>query len=84
MLWLASALLAPVGYAISRAQERRADRFAIATTGNREAFLTSMRRLAASNLAEERPSRLATLLSSHPSIRERMAAAVGRGAPTRG
>jgi STE24 endopeptidase len=84
MLWLVSALLAPIGYAISRAQERRADRFAIATTGNREAFLTSMRRLAASNLAEERPSRLARLFSSHPSIRDRMAAAVDRRAPTRG
>jgi STE24 endopeptidase len=84
MLWLVSALLAPIGYAISRAQERRADRFAIETTGNRDAFLTSMRRLAASNLADERPSRLAQLFSSHPSIRERMAAAVDRGAPTRG
>jgi STE24 endopeptidase len=82
--WLVSALLAPIGYAISRAQERRADRFAIETTGNREAFLTSMRRLAASNLADEQPSRLARLFSSHPSIRDRMAAAVDRPAPSRG
>jgi STE24 endopeptidase len=80
VLWGVSAALAPVGYAISRAQERRADRFAIAATGNREAFLTSMRRLAASNLADEHPSRLARLFSSHPSIRDRMAAAVDRGA----
>jgi STE24 endopeptidase len=76
--WLVAALLAPVGYAISRRQERRADAFAIETTGNPDAFLTSMRRLAASNLVEERPSRWSTLLSSHPSIRDRMAAVADR------
>jgi STE24 endopeptidase len=69
-----AAVLSPVGHAISRARERRADAFAVTITGNPDAFLTSMRRLAASNLVDERPSRLARLLSSHPSIHERMTA----------
>jgi STE24 endopeptidase len=82
VVWLVSTMLSPIGYAISRAQERRADAFAIEMTGNPAAFLTSMRRLAASNLVEERPSRLTRLLSSHPSIHDRMsAAAASRGAP---
>jgi Zn-dependent protease with chaperone function len=84
VLWLVATLLSPIGYAISRAQERRADAFAIELTGNTDAFLTSMRRLAASNLVEERPSRLARLLSSHPSIHDRMSAVVGRRATSRG
>jgi STE24 endopeptidase len=75
--WIVATALSPIGYAISRRQERRADAFAIEMTGNTDAFLTSMRRLAASNLVEERPSRLSRLLSSHPSIHDRMTAAVG-------
>jgi len=74
---LVAMALSPLGCAISRGQERRADAFAVATTGNPEAFLTSMRRLAASNLVDERPSLLARLLSSHPSIHDRMTAVAG-------
>jgi Zn-dependent protease with chaperone function len=73
--WGVAAALAPVGLAHSRAKERRADAFAIRITANADAFLTSMRRLASSNLLEERPSLLTRMLSSHPSIHERMAAA---------
>jgi STE24 endopeptidase len=66
----------PVAYALSRAHERRADRFAIELTNNPNAFISAMRRLAAQNLAEERPSTLVKwLFCSHPPIRERIAAA---------
>jgi STE24 endopeptidase len=66
----------PIGNAMSRAQERRADRFALRLTRNPSAFVTAMRRLAQQNLAEERPSRLARwLFYSHPPMLERIEAA---------
>lgn len=66
----------PLGNAVSRAQERRADRFALRLTGNPTAFVTAMKRLGQQNLAEERPSRLARwLFYSHPPLGERIAAA---------
>ncbi len=71
-----SFVMLPVGNALSRAQERRADRFALRLTGNPAAFVTAMRRLSQQNLAEERPSRLARwLFYSHPPMPERIAAA---------
>lgn len=71
-----SFMFLPVGNALSRAQERRADRFALRLTGNPEAFVTAMRRLAQQNLAEDRPSPLARwLFYSHPPLGERIAAA---------
>ena len=71
-----SFVMLPVGNALSRAQERRADQFALRLTGNPGAFVTAMKRLAQQNLAEERPSTLARwLFYSHPPMRERIAAA---------
>ncbi len=69
-------LAAPVGLALSRWNERRADAFALAATGKTDAFVSSMRRLAANNLIDERPTRLTRLLSSHPSVNERVVAAL--------
>jgi STE24 endopeptidase len=71
-------LLLPVANAVSRAQERRADRFALELTGNVSAFTSAVKRLAAQNLAEERPSSLSqAFFSSHPSIADRLEAARG-------
>jgi STE24 endopeptidase len=67
---------APLVHAFSRRNERSADRFALALTGQQEAFVTAMRRLGAQNLAEEAPSRLAVwLFHTHPPIEQRVAAA---------
>ena len=72
-----SVALLPAAHALSRWQERRADRFALAVTGRPAAFVSAMRRLAAQNLAEDDPSRLVQVLFySHPPIRERIAAAL--------
>ena len=69
-------LLLPVVNAISRAQERAADRYALAATRNVDAFVTAMKRLSQQNLAEEYPSKLVRwLFYSHPPIRERVEAA---------
>jgi STE24 endopeptidase len=64
----------PARHALSRHQERRADVFALALTGNAEAFAAAIRRLAAKHLTEERPSRLVRwLFFTHPPIAERLA-----------
>ncbi len=71
-----SFLFLPLANALSRAQERRADHFALKLTRNPDAFVTAMRRLAQQNLAEDRPSALARwLFYSHPPLGERIAAA---------
>ncbi len=71
-----SLVMMPLAHAISRAYERRADRFALDLTRNPSAFVSAMRRLSAQNLAEDNPSRLVQwLFYSHPPIRERIAAA---------
>jgi len=71
-----SFLVMPVANAVSRAQERAADRYALQTTRNVDAFVTAMKRLAQQNLAEEYPSPLVRwLFYSHPPIRERIEAA---------
>jgi STE24 endopeptidase len=71
-----SLVLTPLANALSRAHERRADRYALEMTKNTAAFVSAMKRLAATNLAEERPSRLVELLfHSHPSTAARIEAA---------
>jgi STE24 endopeptidase len=71
-----SFVMVPVAHAMSRAYERRADRFALDLTRNPDAFISAMRRLGAQNLAEDRPSRIVQwLFYSHPPLRERIAAA---------
>jgi STE24 endopeptidase len=66
----------PAQLAFSRFCERRADRFALALTGNPRAFISAMRRLSAQNLAEAQPSTLVRwLFYSHPPIEERLASA---------
>jgi STE24 endopeptidase len=71
-----SLALLPLANAVSRAHERRADRYALEMTKNAGAFVTAMKRLAAQNLAEERPSRLVEVLFySHPSMAARIDAA---------
>jgi STE24 endopeptidase len=71
-----SLVLAPVAHALSRAHERRADRFAIERTGNAPAFMSAIRRLSSQNLAEEvPPAWVEALLHSHPSATRRLEAA---------
>jgi STE24 endopeptidase len=68
-----SVVMLPLAHALSRAYERRADRFALELTGNPAAFISAMKRLAAQNLAEDQPSKVIEwLFYSHPPIRERV------------
>ena len=69
-------VMLPVAHGMSRAHERRADRFALELPRNPSAFISAMRRLAAQNLAEEQPSKIVEwLFHSHPTIRERIQSA---------
>jgi Zn-dependent protease with chaperone function len=71
-----SLVLMPVANALSRAHERRADRYALNLTRNPHAFIAAMRRLAQQNLAEEAPSRVVRVLfATHPPTSDRIAAA---------
>ncbi len=68
--------LSPGRNLILRWQERRADRDAVRMTGNAQALISGVRRLAAQSLAEERPPRVARwLLSTHPPFTDRVVAA---------
>jgi STE24 endopeptidase len=71
---LASLAALPLANGWSRYVERRADRFALRTITDPGAFIASMERLAALNLAEREPHPLEEfLLYSHPSIGRRIA-----------
>jgi len=71
-----SLALMPVANALSRAHERRADRYALEMTKNAPAFVSAMKRLGAQNLAEDNPSRLVQVLFyTHPPINARIDAA---------
>ncbi len=66
-------LLRPLSLALSRLQERRADRYALTLTGNGPALTSVLRRLAANNLVEPAPSGLTVWwFHSHPAAAERM------------
>lgn len=61
---------------LSRRSERRADRFALEITGRPEALISAVRRMAAQNLVEERPSPVVfCLFHRHPRVEDRIAAA---------
>lgn len=71
-----SVALRPMTNALSRAHERRADRYALEATRNSSAFISAMKRLASTNLAEERPSKFVELFfHTHPSTAARIEAA---------
>ena len=71
-----SLLLQPVANAVSRAHERRADRYALEMTRNASAFVSAMKRLGALNLADDRPSSvLERVFHTHPPVSARISAA---------
>ena len=73
VVWLAAT---PARNLLSRAQEERADRFALALTGGAEAFDAAIRRLSVEHLVEDEPSRLTRwLFHRHPPAAERLALA---------
>lgn len=73
VVWFAAT---PARNALSRAQEERADRFALSLTGGADAFDAAIRRLSAEHLAEDEPSKLTRwMFHRHPPVSERLAMA---------
>lgn len=71
-----SLVMFPVTNSISRRHEYQADRYALQTTGNLEAFVSTMEKLASINLADKEPHRIVEFFFySHPSIKRRIEAA---------
>jgi STE24 endopeptidase len=72
-VWIA---VTPARHALSRWQERRADQFALALTGEAAAFAAAVRRVGERNLIEDRPDTLTRwFFHRHPTIEERLAMA---------
>jgi STE24 endopeptidase len=79
---LASTAVAPLAAWYSRRRERAADAYAVALTGEGEAYARALERLVSQNLLELRPPRLLhALRGSHPAPAERIAAARAGGLP---
>ncbi len=85
ILSLIGLVAAPIQAAISRAIERRSDRFALDLTGDGDAYASTLARLATSSLADPSPPRpVVVFLYSHPPLAERIAAARAFGSKSRG
>lgn len=70
---IVSLVFLPFANFYSRRLERDADSYALTSTGNKEAFISSMKKLASLNLAEIEPSPLIEFIFySHPSIQKRI------------
>jgi len=68
-----SFLTNPIGAVLSRKFEFEADRFAIDTTKNFEAFKSTMEKLADQNLANDEPNKFVEFwFHSHPSLKRRI------------
>ena len=66
-------VLMPIQNGFSRILEHRADIFALRTTGLKDVFISAMKKLAESNLADESPSKLTEIFFySHPPISKRI------------
>jgi STE24 endopeptidase len=69
-------VIMPLENAISRWRERKADQYALQTTGRAEAFSSAFTRLANQNLGEVDPERwVVVMFYSHPPLGERIALA---------
>lgn len=74
---VASLAVTPVSAAVSRAIERRTDRYALELSGDGEVYARAMARLGRRNLIDpDPPSWRVRLLSSHPPLTERIATAL--------
>ncbi len=79
LLSLYQLLVLPIANAFSRWRERLADDYALAATGNSQAFATAMVRLANQNLGDVEPEAwVVWLFYDHPPLGERIAKAQGR------
>jgi STE24 endopeptidase len=73
LLTLGGLVAVPIQAAVSRAIERRTDRYALGLTGDGQTYAAAMARLAGQNLADPDPPKpVVLLLLTHPPIAERI------------
>jgi len=73
LLSLYGLITTPISNFLSRKYEWQADTFALDTSLNREAFISSMEKLAVHNLADKTPNKIIEFLfHSHPSLSKRI------------
>ncbi|MDD5644017.1 MAG: M48 family metallopeptidase [bacterium] len=73
LIYVIQLVAMPTFNALSRFFERQSDRFALEKTGNPDAFISGMTKLAEQNLANKEPNRIIEfLLYSHPAISKRI------------
>lgn len=73
ILSIISIFLLPVYNSISRKFEFEADEFAVKSTGDKNSFISSLKKLSKINLADENPNPLIEFIFfSHPSIKRRV------------
>lgn len=78
-------VLGPITNTLARRYERQCDRYALARTGLRHAYLSAFRKLARQNKDDPDPHPLEVwLFHSHPPIAERLAMAESQGADAQG
>jgi len=80
-IWLSlfGLVVGPLMNILSRRNEREADRYAVAASGNPAAFVSALRKLAFMNLADPEPHPLVEFLFySHPSITRRIREVKGK------
>ena len=66
-------ITSPLSNMQSRKYEWEADTYALQTTGNNEAFISAMEKLAAQNLSDKTPNKIIEFLfHSHPSLEKRI------------
>ena len=76
-IWLSlyGLVTSPLGNMMSRRHERQADAYAVRTTGKREAFVSALRKLSATNLADPSPHPIVEFMFySHPPVAKRIRA----------
>jgi len=73
LIFVFSIALLPLQNLFSRILERQADRFALRFTPHKSDFISVMKKLAETNLADTEPSKLKKIfLYDHPPISERI------------
>ncbi|MEJ2054287.1 MAG: M48 family metallopeptidase [Calditrichaceae bacterium] len=73
ILTIIGLITSPLTNMLSRSHERQADRYALKKSSNPAAFLTALKKLAKTNLADESPHPVIEFLfHSHPSIQNRL------------
>ncbi len=80
ILTIISLITSPLTNMLGRFHERQADRYALQKSSNPSSFLSALKKLAKTNLADESPHPLIEFLfHSHPSISKRIQFAEGLG-----